>query len=305
MCCGQRSNFCIIMQSIFKDLPRCSVCSSTLAVHCRHNLYVSKLGTPATVTLLITYSSSSLSTAHMSPNGDDFRAFLGHHEIFCPLILSHHEIHEAVTSIFFHCIHISLPDPNSNHTTFVCNRNIPFYSPPTCISFFSSTTLMFTVTFWNTSKLSSDESVTVLDAVALSAINNATSNFLGDCLITVEVFSITSYPLPWWASLTLQFSSATAMFFWWWSFSFRYCIPWNPTSQIWEVSSTSKLSKNMAFCPFFTGNNVTTAPWMLVLDTSMSLIFSITSWLLSSAILTLFTSTLHAVPFYTTIIAKS
>ena len=49
---------------------------------------------------------------------------------FVPLILSHHEILETVTSIFFHCMQISLPDTNSSHTTFLCNRNIPFYSPP-------------------------------------------------------------------------------------------------------------------------------------------------------------------------------
>ena len=71
-----------------------------------------------------------------------------------------------------------------------------FTLPPTCVSSFSSTTLMLTVTFWNTSKLSSDENVTVLDAVAMSAINDATSNFFGDSLIIVEVFSITSYPSP-------------------------------------------------------------------------------------------------------------
>ena len=68
--------------------------------------------------------------------------------------------------------------------------------PPTCVSSFNSTTLMFTVTFWRSSKLSSGESVMVLDAVAMSAINDETSNFLGDCLISVDVFSITSYPSP-------------------------------------------------------------------------------------------------------------
>ena len=36
-------------------------------------------------------------------------------------------------------------------------------------------------------KLSSDESVTVLDAVAMSAINDATPNFLGDRLISVVI----------------------------------------------------------------------------------------------------------------------
>ena len=87
--------------------------------------------------------------------------------------------------------------------------------PPTCVSSFNSTTLMFTVTFWRSSKLSSGESVTVLDAVAMSAFNDATSNFLGDCLISVDVFSITSYSSPWRAGLTSQVSSATAMFLWW------------------------------------------------------------------------------------------
>ena len=129
--------------------------------------------------LQLIISVSLLSHSSYVPNMDDFRAFLGHHEVFYPLILSHHEILEAVTSIFFHCIHISLPDPNTSHTTFICNRNVLFYSPPTCVSSFSSTTLMFTVTFLNTSKLSSDESVTVLDAVAWSAINDVTSNFSG------------------------------------------------------------------------------------------------------------------------------
>ena len=87
--------------------------------------------------------------------------------------------------------------------------------PPTCVSSFNSTTLMFTVTFWKSSKLSSGESVMVLDAVAMSAINDETSNFLGGCLISVDVFSITSYPSPLRAGLTSQVSSATAMFLWW------------------------------------------------------------------------------------------
>ena len=44
--------------------------------------------------------------------------------------------------------------------------------------------------------LSSDKSVAVLDTVAMSAIDSVTSNFLGYCWISVEVFSITSYPSP-------------------------------------------------------------------------------------------------------------
>ena len=48
-----------------------------------------------------------------------------------------------------------------------------------------------------------------------------------------------TYPSPWQAGLTSQFSSTTAMFFWSSSFSFQCCILWNPTSRILGVSSTS------------------------------------------------------------------
>ena len=78
VCCGQRSYLCVIMQSIFEHLPRRSVCGSTLALHCRQDLYVWKEGTPPTVTSLITHSSSSLSPCSYVLNEDDFRAFLGH-----------------------------------------------------------------------------------------------------------------------------------------------------------------------------------------------------------------------------------
>ena len=40
------------------------------------------------------------------------------------------------------------------------------------------------------------ESVAVLDAVAIAAINDATFNFLRDGFIWLELFSITSYPSP-------------------------------------------------------------------------------------------------------------
>ena len=140
-------------------------------------------------------------------NGDDFGAFLGHHEVFCPLILSLFEILEVVTLVFFHCIHISFPDTNSSHTTFVCNRNIPFYSHPNLIVF-----CPLVQQPWCSLWLSGTH--------PSSHVSHQQCNFLGDCLISVEVFSITSYPSPWRVGLTLQFSSATAMFFWWYSFSF-------------------------------------------------------------------------------------
>ena len=56
---------------------------------------------------------------------------------------------------------------------------------------------------WSTSKLSSDESITVFDAVAMSAINDAASNFLGDCLISVELAIHNLIPLTLCTALAL------------------------------------------------------------------------------------------------------